>query len=91
MFSSDFFCCLAKYNFGQNLISKLNLLKSFKNTELIFDVLHLWVKWINNVYLKDSDWWQYISSHDYCWYLKKVCSTSDTFAPDFVMNGWLNV
>lgn len=50
---------------------------------------NLWVKWINNVCLKDNDWWQYSQSQDCCWYWKKVCTTRDTFAPSFVENGWL--
>ncbi|XP_019238011.1 PREDICTED: uncharacterized protein LOC109218132 [Nicotiana attenuata] len=50
---------------------------------------NLWVKWVNHVYIKEQDWWQYVPPVDSCWYWKKVCACRDKFAAGFVNNGWL--
>nr|XP_016450017.1 PREDICTED: uncharacterized protein LOC107774877 [Nicotiana tabacum] len=52
---------------------------------------NLWVKWINNIYLKDKAWWQYICPIDCCWYWKKICKIRDEFEPGFIQDGWQNI
>ncbi|XP_015166803.1 uncharacterized protein [Solanum tuberosum] len=50
---------------------------------------NLWVKWVNHVYLKGEDWWNYRPSHDSCWYWKKICNVKNKFADGFRGNRWL--
>uniref|UniRef100_A0A803P4G4 Reverse transcriptase domain-containing protein n=1 Tax=Cannabis sativa TaxID=3483 RepID=A0A803P4G4_CANSA len=39
----------------------------------------LWVKWINSIYLKGSDFWSYRMSMDTSWYWRKRCRLRITF------------
>lgn len=34
----------------------------------------LWVKWVNYVYEKESDWWNYIFKTDISWVWRKICN-----------------
>lgn len=49
----------------------------------------MWVKWVNCVYLKGMDWWQYNTPQDSCWYWKKLCELKTKYAFGYVQNGWL--
>lgn len=50
---------------------------------------NLWVKWVNHVYLKGVDWWQYKPPQDSCWYWKKIYNVKEKYANGFRGNGWL--
>uniref|UniRef100_A0A803Q0X5 Reverse transcriptase domain-containing protein n=1 Tax=Cannabis sativa TaxID=3483 RepID=A0A803Q0X5_CANSA len=39
----------------------------------------LWVKWINNIYLKNSSIWTYELKIDSSWYWRKLCHVRDKF------------
>lgn len=48
----------------------------------------LWMKWVNHIYLKGSDWWSYIPPQDCYWYWRKICAIKDRYAAGYVENGW---
>lgn len=50
---------------------------------------NLWVRWVDHIYIKGSDWWQYVIPKDSCWYWKKICHIRDRFIPGYNQNGWL--
>ena len=37
---------------------------------------HIWVKWVNSVYLKDEDWWNFTYSNYVSWAMEE--NVSDT-------------
>ncbi|KAL2929363.1 LINE-1 retrotransposable element ORF2 protein [Bienertia sinuspersici] len=37
----------------------------------------LWLKWVNSVYIKGQEWWNYRPPTDASWYWKKVCETKE--------------
>ncbi|XP_074288782.1 uncharacterized protein LOC141613939 [Silene latifolia] len=49
----------------------------------------LWIRWINNVYLKTQDWHLYSPSADSPWTWKNICKTKDKLKEGFVENCWL--
>ncbi|XP_021835103.2 uncharacterized protein [Spinacia oleracea] len=38
---------------------------------------NVWIRWINSVYLKDGDWWEYQPWSTASWYWKQVCNTKE--------------
>ncbi|XP_030504957.2 uncharacterized protein LOC115719925 [Cannabis sativa] len=40
----------------------------------------LWVKWVNNIYLKSKNWWDYELKSDTSWYWRKLCHLRDKFS-----------
>ncbi|XP_062112719.1 uncharacterized protein LOC133823882 [Humulus lupulus] len=44
----------------------------------------LWVKWINSIYLKGSDFWTYKLPPDTSWYWRKLCNLRDKFSREDV-------
>ncbi|XP_062094015.1 uncharacterized protein LOC133800051 [Humulus lupulus] len=44
----------------------------------------LWVKWINSIYLKGSDFWSYRLPPDTSWYWRKLCNLRGHFSCDEV-------
>ncbi|XP_019253939.1 PREDICTED: uncharacterized protein LOC109232639 [Nicotiana attenuata] len=48
---------------------------------------NLWVRWVNHIYLKGRDWWQYKVPTDCSWYWRKICSYE--FAGGYIQNQWL--
>lgn len=52
--------------------------------KIVWDVARkaysLWVKWINNTYLKNQDWKSHVPPVDACWSLKKIYKVRDLFA-----------
>ncbi|XP_074314439.1 uncharacterized protein LOC141649654 [Silene latifolia] len=50
---------------------------------------HLWVKWVNHVYLKGCDWTSY-EPPIYCsWSWRKIAQLLKTFAPTYSSGKWL--
>ncbi|XP_059278022.1 uncharacterized protein LOC132032416 [Lycium ferocissimum] len=50
---------------------------------------NLWVKWVNHIYIKSADWWQYKPLVDCSWYWKRICSIKERFKDGYMGNGWL--
>ncbi|XP_070022703.1 uncharacterized protein [Nicotiana sylvestris] len=48
----------------------------------------LWVRWVNHVYIKGKDWWQYKPPQDCTWYWKKICDIKEKFKDGFEQRGW---
>ncbi|XP_062074820.1 uncharacterized protein LOC133778814 [Humulus lupulus] len=40
---------------------------------------NLWVRWIHSVYLKDENWWDYISPINGSWYWKQIVRVKEKF------------
>jgi len=49
---------------------------------------NLWVKWVNNIYIKNSEWWQYRPGNDTCWYWMKICNIKEKFKHGVQMVMW---
>lgn len=46
----------------------------------------LWVKWVNSVYIKDSQWWAYIAPVDGNWYWKQIFYVTNVMAQFYSSN-----
>ncbi|XP_074283428.1 uncharacterized protein LOC141607978 [Silene latifolia] len=51
---------------------------------------HLWVRWVNHVYMKHLDWSDYTAPADCTWTWKKIASTIIKFQQAYTHNKWLN-
>ncbi|XP_074289510.1 uncharacterized protein LOC141614663 [Silene latifolia] len=51
---------------------------------------HLWVRWINHVYMKDGDWQNYKAPNDSSWSWKKIVQIKDTLKKAYSGDLWLN-
>ncbi|XP_074265598.1 uncharacterized protein LOC141588040 [Silene latifolia] len=51
---------------------------------------HLWVKWVNHVYMKGCDWKDYHAPSDCRWSWKKIIHMKDKFKQGYVNDLWLN-
>lgn len=40
---------------------------------------NIWVKWVNPIYLKGAEWWQYNPPKDSCLYWKQICNVKKKF------------
>ena len=34
---------------------------------------NLWIKWVNDVYITEDDWWDYVPKTEASWYRRRVC------------------
>ncbi|XP_074265920.1 uncharacterized protein LOC141588373 [Silene latifolia] len=50
---------------------------------------HLWVKWINHVYMKGTHWTSYSPPNDCRWSWKQIAHTMETFKAAYVSDNWL--
>ncbi|XP_074289153.1 uncharacterized protein LOC141614293 [Silene latifolia] len=50
---------------------------------------HLWVKWINHVYMKGAHWSIYTPPTDYSWTWKKIAHLMGTFRSAYVNDKWI--
>ncbi|XP_074314732.1 uncharacterized protein LOC141649966 [Silene latifolia] len=48
----------------------------------------LWVKWVNQVYLKGKPWMEYTPSNESSWAWRKICKTKDDLAAGFDNGIW---
>ncbi|XP_062113363.1 uncharacterized protein LOC133824490 [Humulus lupulus] len=46
----------------------------------------LWVKWINSIYLKRVNLWNYELKEDCSWYWRKLCRLKDRFKPAAILS-----
>ncbi|XP_056688751.1 uncharacterized protein [Spinacia oleracea] len=37
----------------------------------------MWVRWVNAIYIKAADWWEYQSKADNGWYWRKICGVKE--------------
>ncbi|XP_074313917.1 uncharacterized protein LOC141649117 [Silene latifolia] len=49
---------------------------------------HLWVKWVNSVYIKGCDWWTYAPCSGASSSWKKICWVRDRLKSGFESYGW---
>ncbi|KAK9666760.1 hypothetical protein RND81_14G209300 [Saponaria officinalis] len=50
---------------------------------------HLWVKWVNGVYLRGTTWFDYSASSSSTWAWKRICRIKNTVRAGNVGNWWL--
>ncbi|XP_010691912.1 uncharacterized protein LOC104905159 [Beta vulgaris subsp. vulgaris] len=49
---------------------------------------NLWVKWVHEVYVKDSRWWDYDPLTDSCWYWKQICKVKSKMKLLYSEHDW---
>ncbi|XP_074313746.1 uncharacterized protein LOC141648938 [Silene latifolia] len=50
---------------------------------------HLWVRWINHIYIKDKAWQTYTPPQNTSWYWRRVCRIRDLFIEAYQQNQWM--
>lgn len=73
--------CLPKYGGGLGIrqISIWNIAAMGRYVWVIASKKdNLWIKWVNEVYVKHHNWWDYQPSVGSSWYWRKVCSVKDS-------------
>ncbi|XP_074315495.1 uncharacterized protein LOC141651695 [Silene latifolia] len=48
----------------------------------------LWIKWINDVYIKNQDWHNYSPPSDATWVWKNICKVKEKLKDGFINNIW---
>ncbi|XP_074298238.1 uncharacterized protein LOC141629072 [Silene latifolia] len=48
----------------------------------------LWVKWVHNIYIKQSDWWQYSPSSNASWTWRQICKVKEKLKVGFLTGAW---
>ncbi|XP_074302978.1 uncharacterized protein LOC141637320 [Silene latifolia] len=48
----------------------------------------LWIKWVDNVYLKGSNWHDYKPANDASWTWKSICKVKEKIKDGFIDNLW---
>lgn len=38
---------------------------------------NLWIKWVNAVYIREDDWWDYVPKFEASWYWRTVCGIKE--------------
>uniref|UniRef100_A0A803NTK6 Reverse transcriptase zinc-binding domain-containing protein n=1 Tax=Cannabis sativa TaxID=3483 RepID=A0A803NTK6_CANSA len=51
----------------------------------------LWVKWVNNLYIKDQEMWSLELKADVSWYWRKILRLRDSFTREAIMKAGTNV
>ncbi|XP_074277916.1 uncharacterized protein LOC141601525 [Silene latifolia] len=51
---------------------------------------HLWVRWVNHVYMKGTNWFDYMAPSDCSWPWKKITYIMHTYKQAYTTNLWLN-
>lgn len=72
--------CIPKYAGGLGIrnITKWNVAVMGRYTWAISGKKdNLWIHWINDVYIKDQEWWAYKPPMDSSWYWKKACEVKE--------------
>ncbi|XP_074265667.1 uncharacterized protein LOC141588111 [Silene latifolia] len=49
---------------------------------------HLWVKWVNQVYIKGKDWLDYHPTSNSSWSSRKICQTKEMFLNSYQQQIW---
>lgn len=45
--------------------------------DIVLKVDKFWVRWVNYVYIKGKNWWEYNLNDDLSWVWKKICKFSE--------------
>lgn len=48
----------------------------------------LWIRWVNHIYIKDSDWWSYHPSNAASWCWKEFCKIKDMMRAGYSGRKW---
>ncbi|XP_074306083.1 uncharacterized protein LOC141641312 [Silene latifolia] len=49
---------------------------------------HLWIKWVDHVYMKGRNWHDYAPLLQSSWTWRKICAVKDIFKPGYHLNQW---
>ncbi|XP_074298095.1 uncharacterized protein LOC141628911 [Silene latifolia] len=55
---------------------------------LVIKADHLWIKWVNHIYIKGWEWFDYSPSTHASWTWRKVCQAKEIFKSAYLMNHW---
>ncbi|XP_074290555.1 uncharacterized protein LOC141617271 [Silene latifolia] len=50
---------------------------------------HLWIKWVNAIYIRGQDWWNYSPSPSSSWTWRQICKVKEQFKDGFINDTWL--
>ncbi|XP_074314433.1 uncharacterized protein LOC141649648 [Silene latifolia] len=51
---------------------------------------HLWIKWVNAIYIKHNPWWNYQPSLQSSWSWRQICKIKDIFKPGYSNDLWVS-
>ncbi|XP_074271503.1 uncharacterized protein LOC141595436 [Silene latifolia] len=57
---------------------------------LVIKADHLWIKWVNHVYIKDQDWMHYQPTNNSSWTWRKICQVKEQMKAGFNNGRWDN-
>ncbi|XP_074288849.1 uncharacterized protein LOC141613997 [Silene latifolia] len=49
---------------------------------------HLWIRWVNHMYIKGQNWLDYVPSASSSWTWRKICQVQDQFKPAYCTGKW---
>ncbi|XP_074301228.1 uncharacterized protein LOC141632591 [Silene latifolia] len=49
---------------------------------------HLWIKWVNHIYINGQDWFSYQPSLNSSWTWRQICKIKDLMKSGFVQDQW---
>ncbi|XP_074267542.1 uncharacterized protein LOC141590932 [Silene latifolia] len=49
---------------------------------------HLWIKWVDNIYLKGKNWMLYEPPPSSTWAWRKICDVKNVFKPGYAQGNW---
>ncbi|XP_074277742.1 putative mitochondrial protein AtMg00310 [Silene latifolia] len=49
---------------------------------------HLWIKWVNAIYIKNRNWWEYSPSINSSWAWRQICKVKEMFKSGYINNSW---
>ncbi|XP_074299673.1 uncharacterized protein LOC141630822 [Silene latifolia] len=50
---------------------------------------HLWIKWVDKIYIKDTPWIDYQPSQSSSWAWRKICEIKDRFRDAYLQGKWM--
>ncbi|XP_074303765.1 uncharacterized protein LOC141638257 [Silene latifolia] len=84
-------CCKPKKNGGLGFLnfSECNKASISKFTWWIASKQnHLWIKWVNAIYIRNKNWWDYSSSIKSSWAWRQICKVKEIFKSGYTNNLW---
>ncbi|XP_074288554.1 uncharacterized protein LOC141613708 [Silene latifolia] len=51
---------------------------------------HMWIKWVDHVYMKGKSWQEYTPSSNSRWTWRKICQIRDVMKPGYLNGKWID-
>lgn len=52
---------------------------------------NLWIKWVSELYVKNTDWWDYKPAQGCSWYWKKICDVKEAIKSKMSLSMIMNM